>query len=631
MKGSIPFRQRINYWFDNTMSRGTIALIGWLFAISALLILAIAFVVWITRIDPGQRGFFDLVWASLLRTLDPGTMGGDQGGAFYLLSMLAVTLGGIFVVSLLIGVLTSGIESKLEELRKGRSQIVENGHTIILGWSPQVFSIISELVTANANQSRSCIAILAPRDKLEMEDEIREKAGSLGKTRIVCRTGNPIDLADLQIISPQTARSIIILGQGDADSDTQTIKTILALTNNPNRRPEPYHIVAEIRDPRNIEVARMVGRNEVELILVDELISRIIAQTCRQSGLSVVYTELLDFGGDEIYFKEEPGVVGKTFEEALLAYEDSTLIGLRHAGGRVRLNPPMKTIIEGGDQIIAISEDDDTIRLSTTFDLRIDLAAIRNSNNHPESPERTLILGWNRNGPRIVQELDHYVPQGSEVTIVTHCPVEEIKDMLTPMGLQRQLFEIRQGNPTNRRMLDALQIPGYHHVITLGDIDHLDPQQADAHTLVTLLHLRDISEQQGDTFSIVSEMADMRNRALAEVTKADDFIVSDRLVSLMLSQISENKALASVFQDLFDPEGAELYLKPIEEYVEPGIPINFYTVVKAASQRNETVIGYRLAAESNDPGKAYGILVNPAKSEMVTYAPGDKVIVLAEN
>jgi voltage-gated potassium channel Kch len=631
MKGSISFRKRFNYWFDNTMSRGTIALIGWLFAISATLILAIAFLVWITRIDPGQRGFFDLAWASLLRTLDPGTMGGDQGGLFFLLSMLAVTLGGIFVVSLLIGVLTSGIENKLGELRKGRSQIVENGHTAILGWSPQVFSIISELVIANANQARSCIAILAPKDKLEMEDEIREKVGDLGKTRIVCRTGNPIDLADLRIISPQTARSIIILAPGDADSDTQTIKTILALTNNADRRPEPYHIVAEIRDPKNIEVARMVGRNEVELILVDQLISRIIAQTCRQSGLSVVYTELLDFSGDEIYFKEEPGLVGKFFKEALLAYDDSTLIGLRHTDGRVRLNPPMNTVLEAGDKIIAISEDDDTIRLSTIQDLRIDLEAIRKPNNQSENPERTLILGWNRNGPLIVQELDHYVPQASELTILTECPVDEITAAINPLGLQRQQFEIRQGNPTDRRVLDKLQIPDYHHVITLGDSDHLDPQQVDAHTLVTLLHLRDISERQGDTFSIVSEMADMHNRALAEVTKADDFIVSDRLVSLMLSQISENKELAAVFQDFFDPEGAELYLKPAEDYVEPGIAVNFYTVVKAASQRDETAIGYRLAAEADDPGKAYGVLVNPAKSEAMSFAPGDKVIVLAED
>jgi voltage-gated potassium channel Kch len=298
----------------------------------------------------------------------------------------------------------------------------------------------------NSTSSHAPASPSAPKDKLEMQDEIREKAGSLGKTRVVCRTGNPIDLADLQIISPHTARSIIILAPGDADADSQTIKTILALTNNPNRRPEPYHIVAEIRDPKNIEVARMVGRNEAELILVDDLISRIIAQTCRQSGLSIVYTELLDFGGDEIYFKEEPGLVGKSFEDALLAYEDSTLLGLRYADGQVRLNPPMNTMIGTGDQIIAISEDDDTIRLSTTFDLGIDLAAIRNKNTHPESPERTLILGWNRNGPRIVQELDHYVPQGSEVTIVTHCPVEEIKDILIPIGLQRQQIEIRQEN-----------------------------------------------------------------------------------------------------------------------------------------------------------------------------------------
>ena len=62
-------------------------------------------------------------------------------------------------------------------------------------------------------------------------------------------------------------------------------------------------------------------------------------QTCRQSGLSVVYTELLDFGGDEIYFHEEPALVGKTFGEALLAYEDSAVIGLQHGDGAIRAEP----------------------------------------------------------------------------------------------------------------------------------------------------------------------------------------------------------------------------------------------------------------------------------------------------
>ena len=59
--------------------------------------------------------------------------------------------------------------------------------------------------------------------------------------------------------------------------------------------------------------------------------------------------------------------------------------------------------------------------------------------------------------------------------------------------------------------------------------------------------LLDVRMPRRDGLSIVSEMMDLRNRALAQVAKADDFIVSDKLVSLMLAQLSENRALDRVF------------------------------------------------------------------------------------
>ena len=91
---------------------------------------------------------------SILRTLDPGTMGGDPGTFGCLLAMLAVTLGGIFVVATLIGVISTGITGKIEDLRKGRSIVLEDNHTVILGWSPQIFDIISEpLVTLSWRKS----------------------------------------------------------------------------------------------------------------------------------------------------------------------------------------------------------------------------------------------------------------------------------------------------------------------------------------------------------------------------------------------------------------------------------------------------------------------------------------------
>jgi hypothetical protein len=155
-------------------------------------------------------------------------------------------------------------------------------------------------------------------------------------------------------------------------------------------------------------------------------------------------------------------------------------------------------------------------------------------------------------------------------------------------------------------------------------------QEADARTIVTLLHLRDIADKSGQAFSIVSEMMDIRNRHLAEVTRADDFVVSNRLVSLMMAQLAENQHLAPVFDDLFDPEGVEIYLKPADDYVVAGAPVNFYTVLESARRRGQIAIGYRLHAQAADAAAAYGVHLNPRKSEMFTLTNADKVIVLAE-
>jgi len=197
-------------------------------------------------------------------------------------------------------------------------------------------------------------------------------------------------------------------------------------------------------------------------------------------------------------------------------------------------------------------------------------------------------------------------------------------------GLSHTVQEERAGDTTSRGTLEELKIETYRHVIVLA-YDHLETQRADAKTLVTLLHLREIADRFGHPFSIVSEMLDVRNRALAEVTKADDFIVSDKLVSLMLAQISENKELNAVLTDIFDPDGSEIYLKLAANYVKIGEPVNFYTVVEAARHRGEVALGYRLTAHANDAARSYGVTVNPDKSDPITFAEWDRIIVLAEN
>ncbi len=630
----ISFRDRVRYRFDNTISEGTIAVIGWLFVAAFVLIVGMSLVVYTTKVGFEDKSLFGIMWETLMRTLSTAPVGRDKGSVLFMLLMLLTTFGGVFTVSILIGLLTTGIRNKIDDFRKGRSYVTETGHVVILGWSSQIFTVISELAIANDNRPRSSIVVLAQKDKIQMEDAIRDRVGTPRRTRIVCRTGNPIDLADLEIANPDAARSIIILAPETKDPDIHVIKSVLALVNRRGRRHEPYHIVAAVRDPKNLDVARMVGRDEAQFVLASDLIARIAAQTCRQSGLSVVYTELLDFGGDEIYFKEEPSLVGRTFGDALFAFEDSSVIGLRFPDGTARLNPPMDTKIQTGSQLIAISEDDDTIIPSGLTDWGIDEDALRHVTPKRPAPGKILILGWNHRTTTIIRELDSYLVRGSRITVVADdigLPGRVLDDQVKELKLKNASVSSRLGDITDRSILDGLAIDTYDNVIVLSYSDTLDAEQADAYTLICLLHLRDINDKAGNSFNIVSEMLDVKNRDLAEVTQADDFIISDRLISLALSQIAENRELSAVFADLFDSEGSEIYMKPSDLYVRTGRPVNFYTVLESARQNGEVAVGYRIASLAHDASRSYGVTVNPKKTTRITFEPDDRIIVLAND
>jgi Trk K+ transport system NAD-binding subunit len=449
---------------------------------------------------------------------------------------------------------------------------------------------------------------------------------------VICRSGSPLESSAIAVVNPNEARSIVVLANEEANADTYVIKSVLALTNGKNRKKEPYHIVAEIRDPKNMEAAELVGNNETVFVLSSNLISKITAQTCRQSGLSVVYSEILQFEGDEIYFKEEKSLVGKTYRDTLFTYDTSAVIGIFTANEEVFINPPMDTIVNAGDQVIAISEDDDTVIVSGKSSWNIQEDLFNRFDKEEVKTERTLILGWNSKGVNIIEELDNYVASGSEVFILADGEID-IEDALTDLktDLKNQHITYRKGNIIDRSTLDSLHPENYDHIILMSYGETMDVQESDAITLICLLHLRAMSEKLDKDFSIVSEMLDIRNRELGVVAKADDFIVGDNLISLMLSQLSENKDLKKVYDILFEADGSEIYLKPVSRYVKTGDEMEFYTVLESAAQLNETALGYRISAESGNSEDHFGVKLNPKKSDKVKFSEEDYIIVLAED
>lgn len=623
-------KDRARYLFDKSMSAGTVALICWLAVLSVLIIFVAGAVVVVAGIAPeGQepRNFVEAAWESLMRTLDPGTMGGDEGWA-YRIVMLVVTIAGIFIVSALIGVLSTGLEAKIAELRKGRSRVLEDGHTIILNWSPSIVDIVKELASANSGGKASRIVILADRDKVEMEDEIAAKAPKLRGVRVICRSGNPCDLNALAIVNPAAAKSIIVLAPEGEDADAQVIKTILAITNGPAASRRLHHVVAEIRDADNAELARTVGGAGVQLVLADELISRILVQSTRQSGLSAVFAELLGFDGSEIYTTRIGNLAGMTFGEALGAFDSGSLIGLCDDKS-VRINPAMDTVIQPDDQVVVVAEDKSAIRVKPNKRGAVDVSALCDQQTRSAAPERILMLGWNRKGPAIVQALSRFVQPGSMLSIVADCP-QFLAEVSRLTGAFDKLEIVHTlGDTTRASTLAALDLQSYDHAIVLGYTDNMSEQSADTRTLVTLLQLRKLSEASGRHINVVSEMADARNRALAEVTRADDFVVSNQLVSLMLAQASENPFLSAIFAELLDEHGSEVYVRPITDYVSIDRPITFFTIVEAARRRGEVAFGYKQTVVDRGVRNMGGVIVNPRRHEARTYAATDSIVVLA--
>ncbi|WP_329203581.1 CASTOR/POLLUX-related putative ion channel [Streptomyces sp. NBC_01435] len=607
------------------MDRGITALMVWL-AIASVGLIASVTVLTVLLTDEDTEangGWLGVAWMSLLRTLDAGTMGGDTGGPVFLLLMLMVTIGGIFIVSAFIGVLTTGLNARIQWLRKGRSRIIERDHTIVLGWSEHVFTVVAELVEANQSERRSCVVILADRDKVDMEDEIRFQVPDTGRTRVICRSGNPLNRADLELVSPDTAKAIMVLPQPGDESDTSVVKVLLLLNNRTWQEPRPA-VVAAVQDSDNLVVARLAAGKTGLVVDADDFAVRLVVQSHRQAGLSAVWDELLSFVGNEFYVRAEPELEGSTYGDALLRYELGAPVGMRRADGRILVNPPMNTLIEVGDSMVVIAEDDLLIRLCEEPPHVCERAMVTVP-GRAATPDRTMVIGWNSRATKIIDLLDQLVRPGSVIDIAApHRPTAELQK-------ERQNLTVgyQRCDPTIRRSLDQLNLGDYQHIVVLSD-ESVDPGDADDRTLVTLLHLRDIEVRLGDPYSIVTEMNDDRNREVAQVTKADDFIVSTKLVCLLLTQLAESRDVHAVLEDLLDPAGSEIYLKPAPHYLRAGAGANFATVVEVARSRGETAIGYRLGGESHLP-PSYGVRLNPLKDAPLALGERDQVIVVAES
>jgi hypothetical protein len=238
------------------------------------------------------------------------------------------------------------------------------------------------------------------------------------------------------------------------------------------------------------------------------------------------------------------------------------------------------------------------------------------------------MIGWSPLAPLIASEIEVHVSEGSELHVLVSPGAGAQEAVEGSLDLTRQSVHVHLGDPINRKHIDRVLSHGpFDHVLLLCERERYSLDEADARTLLTLMLVREATK--GGSENILTELLEPNAVDLGGTASGGDFIVSQKLISLLMTQLSESPHLADVFADLLDSDGVRVALHPPERYVPLG-QTTFGALVEAAREWGVVAIGYRAEDALADPSAMVGgVRVNPPKDSVVTLAEDDRVIVIS--
>ena len=573
-------------------------------------------------------GFADSLWWSLKHVVDPGAFSEDYGAPLpVLLISLFLSLTGLAILGILIAFITSTVQRQLQLARQGSTEVMENDHTLILGWSQKVSSILTFLSAASG---RHTVVILAPREIDEMQEVLRRRKSARGRLNVVLRSGSTSRLGELERVGLKRARSVIAVGdeQREAsgrETDIETIKTLMLLSGYEDWAGSAPRMVAEITQKRNVDIAGIAASRGVPLVSSSEIISKVIVQAARQPGISSVYAEIFSYGGNTAFVTRCPEAGDREFGEIAHWFPDAIPIGVSWCVDDDRrmhaaLNPEPDYEIAPDDRLVLLARYPNPSYAADRLPPKTRFSG--DGKKLKRRLERILVLGWNENIDEILGEFDAHSNRNTVVTVVANHDDDfatEFLEVAIPHPFRNITVDYRRGSAINRRILEALRPATYDCIITLADESHGE-RDPDARTIMTMLVLGDLVQGESPPH-VVAEIHDGANYGLLQGTVARDVIVSPEMVSLQLAQISRDPVLGSIYRELLSAGGIEVGLQAASRYAKTGEPCSFDNLVEAAQRFTEIAIGVRSDGQ---------IILNPSKASTWTLEDEDRVIVMAQ-
>lgn len=614
MKRKFTLRERLQYWFDNRMAGGSLGLLRLLLICSLLMILAVTLIITGLKFNP-EQDFGSTLWESFATVINAWMPSSEDGPFGYLLMLALAAVGGLFITSILIGLISTAIEEKITSLKQGRSIVLESGHTVLLGFTPGECTLIQQLILSAAGKPE-VIVVAADLEPDEMRQSILDNVTAPGSITLICRQADIQDTAALERLMITEARSIIITPQDDRD----TIKTLLAVSNLIEAEEDcPARISAILSGNKYRLPDSLMERHNVSAVQANKVLAKMIAHSCTQSGLSQAFQEIFNFEGSEFYLLDFPDACGATFLELILNTENGVPAGILH-DGTVTLNPAPEAVIQEGDRILVFAENKYLPKLSP--DRHHPEEAPDQAADSPEPSRRSrkvTIIGFNKELRTVISDLPEDV---SEILLAELDEAQKAK-ILSRFGNRKDLKISFFEEPLEEEDSYLALAEQSDHIAILSD-HSLEDDDADMKVILHILNLRDVRSRFGFSFNITAELCLSANEALISSADGTDYIVSTSMSSLILAQLSESPELIGVFREILSNEGNELFLRTAEELGCTGKQT--IRRLRGILCRKRCVLLGLLGGGSADPES----LFNPPLDQELDLKPESQLIVLSE-
>ena len=435
-----------------------------------------------------------------------------------ILAVAVIAIGMVLFSGAIIATLTAAIRVYIDKKSKAKGKIIVENHFVILNYNGKVPDIVYNLMCKDFKNN---IVILSHKDKdyitTELESVISNYDTSKKKKKInvIVKEGNPLLRGNLEDISIEKASNIVIVSREDmthgddeniSNSDLLTLKIMLALGNfNINKN---CNIVVELDSEQTKDKIEDLSHTIKNLksksiipVSFNKKIGQIIAQTIIEPLMSNIYLELLSYDGYEFYSYNNQGV-------------DSYLANYNNAIPIIKYHKLF---------VFAEDEKDITKKREKPFKCTRKLIFDDKEKNDDFT---VFVIGDNKKRQFIIDNLKLSIP------------------------LYKANFEVKEYHKDDTKTLikDLEATEGIRKVLILSD-DTVSSDSYDANVFVTLIALQSaLPDRHGIPF--ITELLDSRNLNSVIDFNIKNAIISNRIMSLLLSQLALNTDSKPFFDGL---------------------------------------------------------------------------------